>query len=220
MYTEGLVFMVLQPSEFLSIAKIEGSFRLTSDTTWNCIRESDNLLNHFDSSRLAIKVSVDNNGRKQLEEMGDGMMQGAPKDIQMQVMASKLFKAFKFKASSNSKSHSGSMKENGTKSLDALKLVNPQLYNDLVKMSGSDNFEKYANWAALLEKVAAFPKHDLTFPDNINMAPFLKDLIVAFQTHAVYDYNVSFVLDNKQASLDMKTQGAGKAFDDLYKIFF
>jgi len=220
MYTEGLVFMVLQPSEFLSIAKIEGSFRLTSDTTWNCIRESDNLLNHFDSSRLAIKVSVDNNGRKQLEEMQDGMLLGAPKDIQMQVMASKLFKAFKFKASSNSKSHSGSMKENSTKALDALNLANPMMYNSLQEMAGGANLEKYANWAALLDCAKTYPSHDLTFVDNLNKTPFIKDLIVAFQTHAVYDYNVSFVLDNKQASLDMKTQGAGKAFNDLWKIFF
>jgi len=212
--------MALSGSEFFDMAKPEFTLRLTSDTTWNCIRESDNILNHFDSSRFAFKVSHDNAGRKHLEEVGKAMMQGAPGDIQFKAMCANLFKSFKFKATSNSKSHSGSMNDNCTKTIDALKLTNPAMYNGLCEMFGDNDLKKYANWATVVEKVRENKDQVAEMQKDLDKAPFVLDMVRAMKTHAVYDYNVSFVLNNKALSVDCKTSGVGAAFEDLWKIFY
>jgi len=212
--------MALSGSEFFDLAKPEFTVRLTSDTTWNCIRESENILNHFDSSRFAFKVSHDVAGRKHLEEAGNAILHGAPRHILRFAMLSKLFKSFKFKATSNSKSHSGSMHDNCKKTLDALKIANGAQYQMLCDMVGDQNLEKYANWAAIVEKVRENKDKVAEVTDEMKKVPFVLDMMRAMKTHAVYDYNVSFVLDNKCFSCDSKTSGVGAAFDDVWKIFF
>jgi hypothetical protein len=218
--TEQFVHMGLSFAEFFDMAKPEMTVRLTSDTTWNCIRESENILNHFDSSRFAFKLSHDNAGRKQLEEVGKAMMQGAPGNMQFGAMGASLFKSFKFKATSNSKTHSGSMNDNCKKTIDALKISSPAQYQMMCEMVGSQNLAQYANWAAILEKVRENKDQVVEFQKHIEKTPFVLDFVRAMKTHAVYDYNLSFVLNNKALSFDSKTFGVGAAFDDLWKIFY
>jgi len=129
--SEGFVYMLLSCSEYIDVVKPEIIARITTDTTWNCIRESDNLLNHIDSSRLNVKVSVDNNGRRQFEKMQEQILAGTPKHIELWGMSSKLLKGFKFKVSSNSKSHSGSMNDNIISTAEAMKITHPATYDML-----------------------------------------------------------------------------------------
>merc|ERR1711981_1249964 len=210
--------MGLQGLEFLTMAKPEFIMRGTADGTFDTMRTAEDFKNQVDNVRLKMEVSCDTAGRQSLLDTMTAMLEGNMEG-QQAITSAKMFKAFRFKAKSNSKEHSGSINENFQQMLESMGCIHRAEVVDAHTAMAQLNNEKFKNWEAVLQYMRDNKDHpNLGDPRYyLEQYPFVRDFIDAFRNHAVCDYNASVFFNDCQLSMAAKNKGIAATFNDAWE---